>query len=241
MTSVEAARCPPMKSSRAAITGREVSGDDVRRDRHDVGRPMPASARIAARCPHHLACSPMSGGHTAIRPDRHDPRRVQQPRRTVAQHSEGVGRRRGSDAGRATVRFSPSSVWRGASATRGLGWHDRRIIRRPGMRDGPPDRDVPTIDGVPLTPKAGLAHRAADVRHGRGGAAPPQAEAGRRAAHLRALRLRRGRRRPHHRARSRVPRPLLGQPVRPQLPPHAGQRPDPRQPRRRRRVRRPSR
>ena len=35
-----------------------------------------------------------------------------------------------------------------------------------------------------------------------------------------------------------VPRPLLGQPVRDELPPHPGQRSDPRQPRRRRRVRR---
>ena len=67
---------------------------------------------------------------------------------------------------------------------------------------------------------------------GRGRAPAPQAEAGRRAAHLRPGRLRRGRRRPHHRPRPRVPRPLLGQPVRHELPPHQGQRPDPGQPRR---------
>ena len=100
--------------------------------------------------------------------------------------------------------------------------------------------DAPTIDGMPLTPKAVQLAGASDVRDRRGGAPPPQAEARRRAAHLRTVRVRRGRRRPHHGPRPRVPRPLLGQPVRPQLPPHAGQRPHPRQPRRRRGLRRPA-
>ena len=46
---------------------------------------------------------------------------------------------------------------------------------------------------------------------------------------VRPLRLRRGRRRPHHGPRPRAPRPLLGQPVRHELQPHPGLRPDPRQ------------
>ena len=136
------------------------------------------------------------------------------------------------------------SVWRGASPAVALGWRQTLgWIALLGMAlTEPSDRpDVPTIDGVPLTPKARQLAGPPTFETVEEERAPPQAEARRRAAHLRPLRLRRGRRRPHHGARPRVPRPLLGQPVRPQLPPHARQRPDPRQPPRRRRVRQPSR
>ena len=101
-----------------------------------------------------------------------------------------------------------------------------------------PRTETRTIDGVPLTPKGDLYlpkpetfDTVEDERDS------PQGQARRRAAHLRQVRVRRRRRRPHHRARPRVPRPVLGQPVRYELPPHPVERPDPARPRRQRRLR----
>ena len=73
--------------------------------------------------------------------------------------------------------------------------------------------------------------RVPDVRDRRRGAPAPQAAPRRGVPPVRPVRLRRGRRRPHHRPRSRAARPLLGQPVRHELQADPRQGPDPRQPR----------
>ncbi len=71
------------------------------------------------------------------------------------------------------------------------------------------------------------------VHLGRGRAPPPQAAPRRRVPGLLPLRLRRGRRRPHHRPRPRAHRLLLGEPVRHGLRAHPGEGPAARRPGRR--------
>ena len=198
---------------------------------------IPASARIAAMFDHTTAaCSPRSAGHRPVGRDRHHAGRVQQPPAALAEHGVGVAGGGRGDRGRhhgavhAAI-LAPDRRRRGrAVACAAMALIEQSPTEHVAA-------DVPTIDGVPLTPKATSLDGIPTFATVEEERAAPQAEARRRAAHLRPLRLRRGRRRPHHGARPRVPRPLLGQPVRPQLPPHARQRPHPRQPPRRGRVR----
>ena len=88
--------------------------------------------------------------------------------------------------------------------------------RRRGLRGVPRDQDaraarprVSTEEPMAMTDQSrevvdAVSWLPADVRLGRGGAAAPQAAAGRRVPAVRPVRLRRGRRRAHHRPRPRA-------------------------------------
>ena len=150
-------------------------------------------------------------------------------RRSSARWRSRGGIRTGTVSVNGGMWFGPDSPFGGYKQS-GIG-REHGVAGLRGVPRDQDDRVLPRVDtqadrhGTRDLP----ASVPAEVRLGRGGAAAPQGAARRRVPAVRAVRLRRGRRRPHHRPRPRAPRPLLGEPVRDELQAHPGLRPDPRQ------------